>query len=86
VSGASKATKKGGKGMTNTKLLNEKIRKSGLKKGHLAEKLGISRSTFCELLNNRSDFKASQIKILCDTLGITDDNELRAIFFASSGA
>ena len=81
-----KSNKKGGKDMTNTKLLEEKIRQSGLKKGYLAEQLGISRTTFYTLLRNNSDFKASQIKTLCDILGITDDETLKAIFFAPNGA
>lgn len=72
--------------MTNTKLLEDKIRQSGLKKGFLAEKLGVSRATFCALLSNNAEFKASQIHTLCELLGIKDDETLRAIFFAPSGA
>ena len=72
--------------MTNTKLLEDKIRQSGLKKGFLAEKLGVSRGTFCAMVNNSSEFKASQIRDLCELLGIEDDETLRAIFFAPSGA
>lgn len=67
--------------MTNTKLLKEKIRQSGLKNGYLAERLGVSRTTFCALLRNESEFKASQIKTLCELLGIKDDETLKAIFF-----
>lgn len=72
--------------MTNTKLLEEKIRQSGLKKGYLADRIGVSRTTFYTLLRNQSDFKVSQIKTLCDILGITDDETLKAIFFADCGA
>ena len=72
--------------MTNTKLLEEKIRQSGLKKGYLADRLGVSRTTFHTLLRNQSNFKVSQIKTLCDILGITDDETLKAIFFADNGA
>lgn len=72
--------------MTNKKLLEDKIRQSGLKKGFLAQEIGVSRSTFCALLNNKSEFKANQIRKLCDLLDIKDDKTLRAIFFTPDGA
>ncbi len=67
--------------MTNIELLEKKIQQSGLKKGYIAEKLGVSRSTFCALLSNKAEFKASQIRVLCDLLDIQDDTMVRAIFF-----
>ena len=72
--------------MTNRELLEEKIRRSGLKKGYIAEKLGVTPSTFSALLNNKSEFKASQISIICKLLNIQDDAEVKAIFFAQNGA
>ncbi len=72
--------------MIDSKKLEERIQQSGLKKGYLAECLGVSRGTFTALLNNKSEFKASQIRTLCDLLGIHDDATLRAIFFAQNGA
>ena len=72
--------------MTNTRLLEEVIRKSGIKKGHLAEKIGVSRATFSALLRNEAEFKASQIRVICEVLGINDPAEMEAIFFAPSGA
>lgn len=72
--------------MTNVKLLNTFIQKSGLKKGYLAEKIGVSRTTFVALLNNQAEFKASQISALCEVLNIHDDATIRAIFFARNGA
>ena len=68
--------------MTNRKLLEDKINEKGLKKGFLAEKLGVSRTTFCALLRNETEFKASQIRTLCELLDIQDDETLKAIFFA----
>lgn len=67
--------------MTNVKLLQEKIRQSGLKKGYIAMKMGIAPNTFTALLNNKTEFKASQIRAICHVLNITDDAEIRAIFF-----
>lgn len=72
--------------MVDSKKLEEKIHQSGLKKGYLAERLGVSRATFSALLNNKSEFRVSQIRTLCEILGIHDDETLRAIFFAQLGA
>lgn len=71
--------------MTNTALLNKAIRKSGLKKSYLADKIGLSPAGFCNCLNNRAEFKASQINILCDLLGIKSLEEKEKIFFAENG-
>lgn len=68
--------------MTNTKLLDIKIAASGKKLGYLAEKVGLSLGGFYNCRNNKSEFKASQIQILCEELGITDLKEKQAIFFA----
>lgn len=72
--------------MTNGKLLEEKIRLSGLKKRFIAEKIGITPTTFSALLNNKAEFKTSQITALCQVLNIQDDAEIKAIFFAGNGA
>lgn len=72
--------------MTNTRLLEEAIRRAGVKKGFLAERIGVSRATFCALLRNETEFKASQIRVLCEILGIQDPAEMEAIFFAPGGA
>lgn len=68
--------------MTNIDLLEDKIYESGLKKGYIAAKIGVSPSTLSALLSNRSEFKASQIRAICDVLDIKDDAEIRAIFFS----
>lgn len=68
--------------MTNTKLLSDLIQKSGLKKVFIAEKIGMTPAGLHNCLKGKSEFKASQINILCDLLRI-DDLELKeAIFFA----
>ena len=72
--------------MTNVKLLKEKIKQSGLKKGFIAEQLGISRANLTALINDKADFKASQICAICNLLNIKDDAEIKAIFFAKFGA
>ena len=74
------------KSMTNGKLLEEKIQQSGLKKGFIAEKIGVTPNTLTALINNNAEFKASQIVAMCQVLNIKDDDEIKAIFFAQVGA
>lgn len=67
--------------MTNTSLLEQYIEKSGYKKSFIAKKLGITSYAFTLKINNKSEFKASEITILCKLLKIgVKDRE--AIFFA----
>ena len=68
--------------MTNYELLNEKIRLSGKKKEYLAKCLGLSRQGFRNCCKGLSEFKAGQVQILCDELGINELAEKEAIFFA----
>ena len=72
--------------MTNVKLLEDWIQKSGLKKGYLAKQIGVSRGTFLALITNKKEFKTSQVGTLCKILGIHDDETIKAIFFARNGA
>lgn len=72
--------------MTNIKLLEERIQKSGLKKGYLAKQIGVSRGTFSALITNKKEFKTSQVETLCKILNIKDNESIKAIFFASNGA
>lgn len=72
--------------MTNKELLEKAIKAKGVKKAFLAEKIGLSPAGFCNCLNNRAEFKASQINTLCELLGIENLAEKEAIFFANPGA
>lgn len=69
--------------MTDTKELNRVIHKSGLTKSYIAKKLGISLYSFQLKRENKSQFTAEQIKILCDLLDIKSLKEKERIFFAS---
>lgn len=69
--------------MTNTKLLNEKIVESGLKRKFIAEKLGLSTYGLQRKIENISEFKASEISALCDILDIKTVTEKEKIFFAN---
>lgn len=68
--------------MTDSNLLIEKIKDSGLKLGFIAEKLNISYHWLRKKINSDTPFKAYEIKILCDLLNISDLEEKEAIFFA----
>ena len=70
--------------MTNTELLREYIDKSGLKIQYLADKIGISRASLWQKITNKTEFKASEIQILCDLLGINSLREQRNVFFMPS--
>ena len=67
--------------MTNTELLEKRITESGYKKSFIANKIGKSAYALSLKIKNKTEFKASEITILCDLLGI-DDQERMAIFFA----
>lgn len=67
--------------MTNTTLLNDYIAKSGYKKAFLAEALGITSYALSMKINNKSEFKGSEMDILCKLLNINVRNRMR-IFFA----
>lgn len=72
--------------MTNTVLLEDKIKQSGKKKKYLADKCGLSMQGFRNCCRNKAEFKAGQIKILCAELGITKLTEKEAIFYAEDVA
>ncbi len=69
--------------MTNTKLLRSYIGKSGYKLVFIAKQLDITYAGLLKKINNETEFKASEIQILCDLLNISlEDRE--KIFFAQN--
>lgn len=68
--------------MTNVELLKEKVAESGLKASFIVERLGISRASWYNKLNGKSEFTAGEIKNLCDALRITSLRERDEIFFS----
>lgn len=48
-----------------------------------AKKLGISNQSFSMKLNNKREFKASEISALMKLFNITNPNEIITIFFAN---
>lgn len=70
--------------MTDTQELLKIISESGLKKRYIADKLGITTYGFQKKVENKSQFKAEEIKILCNLLNITSLREREKIFFANT--
>ena len=68
--------------MLNVDMLRSEIEQSGLKKKIIAEKLGLSAYGFQLKAEGKTEFTASEIKVLCEILGITQLTKMKAIFFA----
>ena len=68
--------------MTDTKLLNEFIAKSGLKKRWIAETMGLSPYGLTLKINNTSKFYVNEVQLLCHILNITSLKDKERIFFA----
>lgn len=67
--------------MTDTVKLRELISKSGLKLGYIANQLGISRFALSNKIQNRTEFRVSEIVKICEILCIDYDSR-EQIFFA----
>lgn len=67
--------------MTNTKTLKELIVQSGLKCIYIAEQLGISRYSLQKKIENKSEFKVSEVNALCNLLKINSLEQKEEIFF-----
>lgn len=68
--------------MTNVERLKDKIAKSGLKNSFIAESIGMSRGTWYNKRDGKTEFTADEIKKLCDVLHITSLREREEIFFS----
>lgn len=69
--------------MTDTVALKELISKKGLKMKYVAEYLGLSAYGFQLKVENKQEFKTSEVSALCDLLQIDSLSEKEKIFFAS---
>jgi hypothetical protein len=57
----------------DTALLDDFIKKSGLKVGFIVDTLGISRQAFNQKRKGKYSFRAPEVYVLCDILKIPDD-------------
>ena len=60
--------------MINTELLNQYIQDSGLKRKHIASRLGITAYGLANKINNRTSFTAKEIAVLAELLCIPQDD------------
>jgi transcriptional regulator with XRE-family HTH domain len=67
--------------MTNTMELEILIKRAGLTKREVAEKLDISSMGLYKKMNNHTEFKGSEIDVLMRLLSIDDMMTMRKIFF-----
>ena len=68
--------------MTNTKLLEDYIKRSGYRKSYIAKSIGLSTYGLSLKIHNRNEFKAAEIEKLSNLLGIKSWEERAKIFFA----
>ncbi len=67
--------------MTDSCKLRELIESKGFKMKFVAEYLGLSSYGLSLKINNKQEFKTSEISALCELLGITRLKEKEALFF-----
>lgn len=68
--------------MTDTMALKELIARNGLKMKFVAEYLGLSPYGFQLKVENKQEFKTSEVVALCELLKINSLKEKEQIFFA----
>ncbi len=66
--------------MTDTVMIRDCIRSSGLKLGHLAHVMGITNNTLRNKLENETEFKLSEADKLSKILGMTAEQRDRCFF------
>lgn len=67
--------------MFNRVLLDDYIEKSGLKRGFIAKKLGMSPQGFSKKMLTGGNFTGAQIKVMKELLRLTND-ECEELFFS----
>lgn len=67
--------------MTDSAALKELIKAKGLKLKFVADFLGLTSYGFALKLNNKQEFKTSEIAALCDLLEIKSLKEKESLFF-----
>lgn len=68
--------------MTNTYALRKEIENAGFKYKYLAEQLGLSPYGLQKKIDNKTEFKASEIEKLSNILSLSIDKRM-SIFFAA---
>lgn len=68
--------------MTNSKALRDLIKSQGRTLKYVAEYLGLTTYGLTLKINNKNEFKTSEVDALCELLGIKSLKLKDAIFFA----
>lgn len=68
--------------MTDKNLLYYFVKRAGFKNKDIAEAIGITSAGYSLKISNKSDFRQSEIKTICDMLSLTAEERDR-VFFAS---
>lgn len=68
--------------VTNSKALRELIEAKGLKLKYVAEYLGLSSYGLSLKIENKQEFKTSEVSALCELLNIKSLDQKEKIFFA----
>lgn len=69
--------------MTNTVLLKKLISEKGLKMKFVAEYLGLSAYGFQLKVENKQEFKISEVSALCELLAVESLEKKESIFFTT---
>ena len=67
--------------MTDKNLLYYFVKRAGFRNKDIAEAIGITPSGYTLKISNKSDFRQSEIKTICDLIGLTAEERDR-VFFA----
>ena len=67
--------------MTGSDALKKLIKSRGLKLKYVADYLGLTSYGFALKLNNKQEFKTSEVAALCELLEIKSLKEKEALFF-----
>lgn len=67
--------------MLNTILFREAVENRGIKYNFIANQLGISKQALNSKMNNKREFTANEIGVLCDLLQIRNYEKMKMIFF-----
>lgn len=69
--------------MTDSKAIRDLINEKGLKLKYVANYIGLSYYAFQQKIDNKREFKTSEVTLLCQLLEIKSLSEKEKIFFAT---
>lgn len=69
--------------MVNTEAMLSLIRERGYKMSHLAKLLGICPNSLYRKTRNMTEFKSSEVEVLCKALGVNSLSQRKALFCSS---